>query len=108
MVMGHNFVIAVVPEPMPFLEALHHQFKENPLMMQSHGRILYEFLDFSVHHYLDFIDFLEDKIDVMESLMHSTFPYTTEADNAYFMDLFDHINRISTPSTAFGTPSAAC
>ncbi|WAH43983.1 magnesium/cobalt transporter CorA [Alicyclobacillus fastidiosus] len=130
-VMGPNFIIAILKEPMPFLSELETEFTKAPEKMHTPGRILYEFLDLCVHHYLDFVDNIEDTVDLMESqiyenpqtsvasdifslkrtlhhirrvftdergvveaLMHSGFPYTQESENIYFMDLYDHINRI--------------
>lgn len=130
-VMGPNFVIAILNQAMPFLSELQDEFKLSPKKMGNPGRMLYEFLDLCIHHYIDFVNSIEDTVDemenkvydnpedsiapdifslkrklhrirrifseeraVIESLMHSSFPYTKTQDNVYFMDLFDHINRI--------------
>ncbi|MFD1676122.1 magnesium transporter CorA family protein [Alicyclobacillus fodiniaquatilis] len=130
-VMGKNFVIAVLTEPMPFLKELEQEFEQSPEKMKDPGRILYEFLDLCVHHYLDFLDAIEDQVDdmesqvydnpqasiaseifstkrkihkirrvfseertVIESLMHTSFPFTAQENYVYMTDLFDHINRI--------------
>lgn len=130
-VIGENFVIAILNQSMPFLSELQDEFKLSPKKMENPGRMLYEFLDLCIHHYAEFIDSIEDMVDementvyesptasiapyifslkrklhrirkifgeertVIESLMHSSIPYTKSQDNIYFMDLFDHINRI--------------
>lgn len=129
--MGEQFVIALFDEPMPFLDELLDEYQEEPEKMRHPGRMLYEFLDFCVHRYLDFVDQIEDTVDRMESeiyespqnnvapdifslkrsihkirrtfgdertvverIMHANFPYSRQEETVYFVDLFDHINRI--------------
>lgn len=70
-VMGSNFVIAILKEEMPILEELELEFSRTPEKMKHPGRLLYEFLDLCIHHYFSFVDSIEDKVDKMESQVYA-------------------------------------
>lgn len=81
-VMGHNFVIAILREPSPFLAELEDTFERSPEKMKQPGRILYEFLDTCIHHYLDFVDSVEDTVDEMENQIYES-PMNTLAPTIF-------------------------
>ncbi|WAH38787.1 magnesium/cobalt transporter CorA [Alicyclobacillus dauci] len=91
-VMGHNFVIAILPKPMPFLSELEEEFQKTPEKMKNPGRILYEFLDLCVHHYLDFVDSIEDTVDAMESQIYDN-PQTSVAPEIFSLKRTLHRTR---------------
>ncbi|GEO26951.1 putative metal ion transporter YfjQ [Alicyclobacillus acidoterrestris] len=93
-VMGSQFIIAILKEPMPFLGELEEEFDKSPEKMHSPGRAVYEFLDLCVHHYLDLVDNIEETVDTLESQIYDN-PESSVASTIFSLKrTLHHVRRV--------------
>lgn len=83
-VMGHNYVVVIFPEQIPFFDEVNQGLKRTPRKMESTGMLLYEMLNSCVRHYSDLVDAVEDRVDEMENQIYEN-PYAKLAPRIFKM-----------------------
>jgi magnesium transporter len=81
-VIGHNYIVTISHEPIPFLDRLYEEFQQIEGRMEHPGDILYHILDRCVDEYVEIVNQLEDQVDRLERNLHRN-PYIKIAHDIY-------------------------
>jgi len=84
LVVAANYLIAIFPEKVPFVDEIKENLMHFPNKMKSAGLLLYEILNSCIHYYLDLIDEVEDQVDDMENQIYEN-PYVRLAPKIFNM-----------------------
>lgn len=66
---------------------------ENALYQNPFGKLAQDIFQLKRHLHVIRRIFVEER-NVLGTLMHTQFPYTREETSVYFMDVYDHLNRV--------------